>query len=119
MHECLERPDLERLQLERLRQTLDRASHVPCYRAKFEEAGVDSQSVVSLTGLSKLPFTTKDDLRQNYPYGMFAVPMREVVRIHSSSGTTGKPTVVGYSRQDLNTWSELVARFMVAAGVTA
>ncbi len=72
----------------------------------------------SLADLARLPFTTKEDLRLNYPYGMFAVPMRDVVRIHSSSGTTGKPTVVGYTRQDLQTWTELVARFMTAAGVT-
>ncbi|MDT8440945.1 MAG: phenylacetate--CoA ligase [Desulfuromonadales bacterium] len=119
LHECLERADLERLQLERLRRTLERAAQVPCYRDRFASAGIGPESVNRLSDLARLPFTTKDDLRQNYPYGMFAVPMRDVVRIHSSSGTTGKPTVVGYSRQDLNTWSELVARFMVAAGVTA
>lgn len=117
LHECLERSDLERLQLQRLRSTLDRVSKVPCYQEKFKQAGIGPEDIHSLADLAKLPFTTKEDLRQNYPYGMFAVPMRDVVRIHSSSGTTGKPTVVGYSRKDLNDWSGLVARFMTAAGV--
>jgi len=117
LHECLERSDLERLQIERLRDTLERVSKVPCYRDKFAKAGISVEDIHSLTDVSRLPFTTKEDMRQNYPYGLFAVPMRDVVRIHSSSGTTGKPTVVGYSRKDLNDWSELVARFMTAAGV--
>ncbi|MFA5515308.1 MAG: phenylacetate--CoA ligase [Desulfuromonadales bacterium] len=118
-NECLGREELELLQLTRLRTTLDRVIRgVPCYQNKFREAGIVAQDVGSLQDLSRLPFTTKEDLRLNYPYGMFAVPMREVVRIHSSSGTTGKPTVVGYTRQDLQTWTELVARFMTAAGVT-
>jgi phenylacetate-CoA ligase len=117
LHECLARKDLEHLQLERLRSTLDRVAKVPCYQNKFKLAGIGLEDIHSLDDLSKLPFTTKEDLRQNYPYGMFAVPMRDVVRIHSSSGTTGKPTVVGYSRKDLNDWSGLVARFMTAAGV--
>lgn len=119
-HECLDRCDIERLQLERLRTTLERVYHrVPCYQQKFLQAGIAPEDIHSLSDLSRLPFTTKEDLRLNYPYGMFAVPMRDVVRIHSSSGTTGKPTVVGYSRNDLNIWAELVARFMTAAGVTA
>ena len=117
LHECLDRKDLERLQLERLRSTLERVSKVPCYQGKFKQAGVGPEDIHCLADLAKLPFTTKEDLRQNYPYGMFAVPMRDVVRIHSSSGTTGKPTVVGYSRKDLKDWSGLVARFMTAAGV--
>jgi len=117
LHECLERKDLERLQLERLRLTLERVSKVPCYQEKFRQAGVSPEDIHSLDDLVRLPFTTKEDLRMNYPYGMFAVPMRDVVRIHSSSGTTGKPTVVGYSRKDLIDWSNLVARFMTAAGV--
>ncbi len=119
LHECLERKDLEHLQLERLRSTLERVAKVPCYQEKFKKAGVGPEDIHTLADLAKLPFTTKDDLRQNYPYGMFAVPMRDVVRIHSSSGTTGKPTVVGYSRKDLDDWSNLVARFMTAAGVIA
>jgi phenylacetate-CoA ligase len=118
-HECMPREELEQLQLERLQATLHRAyKNVTCYRNKFNEQGIDPDDVQSLSDLSKLPFTTKDDLRVNYPYGMFAVPLREVVRIHSSSGTTGKPTVVGYTKNDIKTWSNLVARFMTAAGVT-
>jgi len=117
LHECLERKDLQRLQLERLRATLERVAKVSCYQEKFKRAGIGPGDIHTLEDLVKLPFTTKEDLRQNYPYGMFAVPMRDVVRIHSSSGTTGKPTVVGYSRKDLNDWSNLVARFMTAAGV--
>ncbi|MBE0599025.1 MAG: phenylacetate--CoA ligase [Desulfuromonadales bacterium] len=117
--ECLGREELELLQFTRLRDTLERVwRSVPCYQQKFRQAGIVPQDVRSLADLSRLPFTTKEDLRLNYPYGMFAVPLREVVRIHSSSGTTGKPTVVGYNRQDLQTWTELVARFMTAAGVT-
>jgi len=119
LHESLERPDLERLQLERLKATLRRVSSVPCYRDKFAGAGVGPEDIHTLSDIAKLPFTTKDDLRLNYPYGMFAIPMKDVVRVHSSSGTTGKPTVVGYSRKDLNDWSGLVARFMTAAGVTS
>ncbi|PLY04560.1 MAG: phenylacetate--CoA ligase [Desulfuromonas sp.] len=118
--ETLSRDELSALQLRRLQNTLDRAAeNVPCYQGKFKEIGFRTGDLRSLDDLSQLPFTTKEDLRLNYPYGMFAVPMRDVVRIHSSSGTTGKPTVVGYSRQDLRTWAELVARFMTAAGVTA
>lgn len=113
------REDLEQLQLERLQATLNRVyKNVTCYRNKFKESGIVPEDVRSLSDLSRLPFTTKEDLRLNYPYGMFAVPLREVVRIHSSSGTTGKPTVVGYTRQDLKVWSGLVARFMTAAGVS-
>ena len=118
-NECMPRQELEMLQLFRLKQTLRRVwENVPCYQAKFCELGLVPEDIRTLADLSRLPFTTKEDLRLNYPYGMFAVPLREVVRIHSSSGTTGKPTVVGYSRQDLDNWSELAARFMTAAGVT-
>ena len=118
-HETMPREELEQLQLERLQATLNRAyKNVACYRAKFNDYGIVPEDVSSMADLAKLPFTTKDDLRLNYPYGMFAVPLREVVRIHSSSGTTGKPTVVGYTKNDLKMWSNLVARFMTAAGVT-
>jgi len=118
-NECLDRQELAVLQLERLRSTVQRVfDRVPCYQDKFSLLGLQAGDINSLSDLAKLPFTTKEDLRLNYPYGMFAVPLKEVVRIHSSSGTTGKPTVVGYSRQDLQTWTELVARFMTAAGVT-
>src|SRR5512140_13523 len=119
LHECMPREELEQLQLERLQATLTRVyKTVTCYRKKFDEAGIIPEDIQSLSDLEKLPLTTKDDLRLNYPYGMFAVPLREVVRIHSSSGTTGKPTVVGYTRNDIKVWSNLVARFMTAAGVT-
>ncbi len=118
-HECMPREEIEQLQLERLQATLNRAyKNVRCYHSKFDESGIVPEDITSLSDLSRLPFTTKEDLRLNYPYGMFAVPLREVVRIHSSSGTTGKPTVVGYTKNDLKIWSNLVARFMTAAGVT-
>lgn len=118
-HECMPREELEQLQLERLQATLNRVyKNVPCYRGKFNKLGIVPEDVASLSDLAKLPFTTKEDLRLNYPYGMFAVPLREVVRIHSSSGTTGKPTVVGYTKNDLKMWSNLVARIMTSAGVT-
>ncbi len=117
--ECLPREEIVQLQLQRLQNTLALvADKVPCYQAKFKDIGFTPGDINSLQDLHKLPFTTKDDLRVNYPYGMFAVPMRDVVRIHSSSGTTGKPTVVGYTKEDIKTWTELVARFMTAAGVT-
>ena len=117
--ECMAREDLEQLQLERLEATINRAYlNVPFYRKKFDGLGVDPDQVRSLDDLRRLPFTTKDDLRENYPYGMFAVPLREVVRIHASSGTTGIPTVVGYTRNDIKTWSNLVARILTAGGVT-
>ncbi len=118
-HECMPRDEIGQLQLERLQATLNRAyKNVTCYRTKFNGLGIVPEDITSLSDLAKMPFTTKEDLRLNYPYGMFAVPLREVVRIHSSSGTTGKPTVVGYTKNDLKTWSNLVARFMTAAGVT-
>ncbi|HEY5514496.1 MAG TPA: AMP-binding protein, partial [Geomonas sp.] len=119
-YECMPREEIEQLQLERLQATLNRVyKNVTCYRNRFKELGIVPEDVQSLSDLSKLPFTTKEDLRLNYPYGMFAVPLREVVRIHSSSGTTGKPTVVGYTKHDIKVWSNLVARFMTAAGVTS
>lgn len=118
-HECMQREEIEQLQLERLQATLRRAyKNVTCYKNKFNKLDIDPDDIKSLKDLSRLPFTAKEDLRLNYPYGMFAVPLREVVRIHSSSGTTGKPTVVGYTKNDIKTWSNLVARFMTAAGVT-
>ena len=117
--ECLPREELHQLQLRRLQATLHLvAKNVPCYQSKFRECGFVPEDLKNLEDIRMLPFTTKEDLRLNYPYGMFAVPMREVVRIHSSSGTTGKPTVVGYTKEDIKTWTELVARFMTAAGVT-
>lgn len=118
--ECMERDAIRRLQLERLQDVVRRVYHqVPFYRKKFDEAGVKPEDIRHLEDLVKLPFTVKNDLRDNYPYGMFAVPLKEIVRIHSSSGTTGIPTVVGYTKKDLVTWSNLVARFATAAGVTS
>ena len=117
--ECMDREELEQLQLERLQSTLNRVyAHVPFYRKKFDELGITPEDIGSLADLAHLPFTTKADLRDNYPYGLFAVPMREVVRIHASSGTTGAVTVVGYTRNDIRTWSNLVARILTAGGVT-
>jgi len=117
--ECMAREDLEQLQLERLQSTLYRVgTHVPFYRKKFEELKINYDDFKSLDDLRRLPFTVKQDLRDNYPYGLFAVPLRDVVRIHSSSGTTGLATVVGYTRNDLKNWSDLVARVLTGAGVT-
>lgn len=116
--ECMPREDLEQLQLERLQSTLYRvATHVPFYRKKFKEMAIDPDGFRSLDELRKLPFTTKNDLRNNYPYGLFAVPLRDVVRLHASSGTTGTATVVGYTRNDLKNWSDMVARILTATGV--
>jgi phenylacetate-CoA ligase len=117
--ECLPRPNLEQLQLERLKKTLRRVgTNVPFYRNKFQELKLDSEKITSLEDLRDYPFTLKQDLRDNYPYGLFAVPLREVVRVHSSSGTTGMATVVGYSKNDIAVWSDLVARVLCGAGVT-
>ncbi len=118
-YETMERDELRQLQLERLQAVVNRVyMNVPFYRRKFDEAGVNPEDIKSLDDIRRLPFTTKDDLRENYPYGLFAVPLREVVRIHASSGTTGLPTVVGYTKADIKTWSNLVARILTAGGVT-
>jgi phenylacetate-CoA ligase len=119
LHECMPREDLEQLQLERLQFTLNRVyKNVMHYRKKFNELGIIPEDFQSLADLQKLPFTTKEDLGIDYPYGFFAVPLREVVRIHSSSGISTKPIVVGYTKNDVRMWSNLVARIMTAAGVT-
>ncbi len=119
-YECMPREELEQLQLERLQITLNRvARNVEFYHNKFNELKIDPQAITTLEDVKNLLFTMKSDLRDNYPYGMFAVPLRDVVRIHSSSGTTGKPTVVGYTRNDLSNWADLCARFITAGGVTA
>lgn len=116
--ERLDRAALARLQLERLKDSLARAyAGVPHYRAAFDAAGVKPDDLKRLPDLARFPFTVKDDLRANYPFGLFAVPRETVVRIHASSGTTGKPTVVGYTRDDLDVWSELMARSLAATGV--
>lgn len=117
--ETLDREALGQLQLERLEATLTRVYRtLPFYRQRFDAAGVDPDGVRSVEDLRRLPFTVKDDLRQNYPYGLFAVPLRDVVRLHASSGTTGLATVVGYTRNDLQRWSGAVARVLVAGGVS-
>ncbi len=115
--ECMERSQLLALQLERLQKTVQHAyTHVPHYRQALDDAGLKPTDLGSLEDLAKFPFTVKDDLRDAYPFKMFAVPMNEVVRVHASSGTTGKPTVVGYTREDINTWSDLMARSIACAG---
>ncbi len=109
--------ELRALQLQRLQRTLAHAyQHSPVYQAKFDAAGVHPDDCRSLADLAEFPFTTKNDLRDSYPFGMFAVPREQVVRVHASSGTTGKPTVVGYTRNDINTWASVVARSIRAAG---
>src|SRR4051794_33042398 len=115
--ERLSADELRSLQLGRLQWTLRHAyEHVPFYRKKFDEAGVRPQDCRELTDLAGFPVTTKHDLRDNYPFGMFAVPQEQVARIHASSGTTGKPTVVGYTAEDIDTWATVMARSIFAAG---
>ncbi|NLY42046.1 MAG: phenylacetate--CoA ligase [Desulfovibrionales bacterium] len=117
--ECMSRDDLELVQLERLQATLNRvARNVPLYRKRFADLGIDPYDIQSLADVQRLPFTTKADLRDNYPYGLFAVPLRDVVRMQASTGTTGKPTVVGYTAGDVRRWSELMARILMAGGIT-
>ncbi len=117
--ECMPRAELEALQAERLRETVARVYYeVPFYRRALQERGIGPNDISSLDDLVKLPFTTKEDLRDNYPYGLFAVPLSEVVRLHASSGTTGKPTVVGYTRRDLDIWAEVMARALTCCGAT-
>jgi phenylacetate-CoA ligase len=118
--ETMDRSALEELQLERLRTVLSRVyANVGLYRRKFDEAGFRPEQLESLDDLRRVPFTVKDDLRAAYPYGMFAVPLRDIVRVHSSSGTTGQITVVGYTRGDLDNWADLMARTFACAGATA
>ncbi len=115
--ETASRDELAALQLERLKWTLEHAyEHSVVYRRKFDEAGVRPEDLTTLADISRFPFTTKNDLRDNYPFGMFAVPQERISRIHASSGTTGKPTVVGYTARDIDTWANLVARSVRAAG---
>jgi len=111
------RDEIAALQGERLKWTLHHVyRNVPHYRQAFDRSGVHPDDFKSLSDLAKFPFTTKQELRDNYPYGMFAVPREEVVRIHASSGTTGKPTVVGYTKKDIDTWADLIARSIYASG---
>jgi phenylacetate-CoA ligase len=116
--ETLPREALESLQLKRLKTTVDRVyATVPFYKKKFDETGLKPAHIKTLKDLRLLPFTVKTDLRDNYPFGLFSVPMESVVRVHASSGTTGKPIVVGYTRRDIDTWAELMARTLTAAGI--
>lgn len=118
-YETMPREALEAIQLRRLQTTVERVyANVPFYREKFTEAGVSPSDIRTVKDLRRLPFTTKQDLRDSYPYGMFATPMDHVVRIHSSSGTTGQATVVGYTARDIQTWAELMARSLMAGGAT-
>lgn len=115
--ETLPREAIEPLQLRRLQQTLERVyATVAFYRDSFDRIGVKPRDIKKLEDLQRLPFTLKKDMRDNYPYGLFAVPLEQIVRIHASSGTTGKPTVVGYTKRDIETWTELMARSFFAAG---
>lgn len=117
--ETLSRQEIEKIQLERLQETVSRVyDKVPAYRAKMDEKGVKPQDIKTLKDLAKLPFVTKQDMRDTYPFGLFAVPRNKLVRIHASSGTTGKPTVVGYTENDLNTWTECVSRIACMGGAT-
>ncbi|MCK5812567.1 MAG: phenylacetate--CoA ligase [Clostridiales bacterium] len=118
--ECMSRKNMEQLQLKRLQNIVYYCyEKVPFYKAKFDAVNLKPKDIKELKDIEKIPFTTKEDLRDNYPFDMFAVPMKEIVETHASSGTTGKPVVVGYTKNDLETWSEAVARLAAAAGVTS
>jgi phenylacetate-CoA ligase len=118
-NECMERGRMAELQGERLREMVERIYfNVPFYRTKLQEAGIEPGDIRSIDDLKRLPFTTKQDLRDNYPFGLFAVPRQEIVRLHASSGTTGKSTVVGYTHNDIMMWAEVVARSLTMAGIT-
>ncbi len=118
IHECMDREQLESLQLERLKATVKRAyQYSQFFKNGMQARGLVPEDITKLSDLSKLPFTIKDDLRDNYPFGIFSSPLGEIVRIHASSGTTGKPTVVGYTSRDLGIWSEVMARTLTAGGV--
>jgi phenylacetate-CoA ligase len=115
--ECMGRDEMRNCQSRRLIDMVERVYHnVPFYRNKMQEMGLQPEDIRTVDDLKRLPFTTKQDLRDNYPFGLFAVPQSEIVRVHASSGTTGKPTVVGYTRRDLATWSEVIARTLTSAG---
>ena len=118
--ETMSRSKIEEIQLERLKYTVRYCyDRVPFYKKKLDDAGVTPDQIKTLDDIRRIPPTTKADLRDNYPFGLFAVPMRDIVRIHASSGTTGKPTVVGYTKHDLDLWSDCMARLCAAAGATA
>ena len=115
---CSDRKKIEDIQLERLRHMACKAyENVPLYKKRFDESGIKPEMIKSLSDLKNLPFTTKEDLRDNYPFGLFAEPMKNVVRLHASSGTTGKPVVAGYTKGDIEVWSEAIARIVTAGGI--
>lgn len=115
--ECMSRNSMKELQLEHLKNIVRVAyENVPMYKRKFDEIGLRPEHIQTLKDIEKIPFTTKNDLRDNYPYGLFAVPLKKIVRLHASSGTTGKPIVVGYTKNDMENWSENIARLVIAAG---
>jgi len=114
--ECMDREKLHELQSSRLRSMIERIYNVPFYRNKFQEKGIKPADITSIDQLKDLPFTTKQDLRDNYPFGLFAVENSEIVRVHASSGTTGRPTVVGYTKNDISLWAEVIARSLTSAG---
>ena len=117
--ETMPRRQIESIQLERLKWVVNYCyNNVPFYHKRLDECGVTADKIKQLSDVEYIPFTTKEDIRDNYPYGLFAQPLKNIVRIHASSGTTGKPTVVGYTKKDLDTWSDLVARLCVAVGTT-
>ena len=113
----MNRNDIEKYQVEKLKETINKLKDTPFYNEKLKEAGVEADDIKTINDISRLPFTTKDDLRDNYPFGMSAVPMSEVVRLHSSSGTTGNPTVVLHTQSDLDNWADQVARCLYMVGV--
>jgi phenylacetate-CoA ligase len=118
-YKTMPREELQQLQIERLQMTLNRAyRNVAFYRQAFDAAKIDLEAIRDISDIRRLPFTTRDDLAASYPYGMFAVPLRDIVRVHATSGTTGKPIAVGYTKNDIVHWSELVARQLSAVGIT-
>ncbi len=118
--ETMDRAELERLQLEKLKKLVDYCyNRVPFYKKKLDEAGVTADKIKTLSDIQYIPYTTKDDIRDTYPFGLFAVDKKEIVRLHASSGTTGNPTVVGYTKNDMKMWTECVSRLVVAAGATS
>ncbi|HHW16855.1 MAG TPA: phenylacetate--CoA ligase [Methanothermobacter sp.] len=117
--ECMDEEKRKRIQLKRLQDTVKRAyENVPYYHKRFDELGIEPEDIESLEDIKKLPFTTKQDLREAYPFGMFAVPDEDIIEVHTSSGTTGKPTVSGYTQRDIDLWSEVMARALTMAGAT-
>ncbi len=118
--ETMDRADIERLQLKKLKNIVDYCyNRVPFYKKRLDEAGITADKITALSDIQYIPYTTKDDIRDTYPFGLFAVDKKEIVRLHASSGTTGNPTVVGYTKNDLKMWSDCVSRLVVAAGATS